>query len=185
MPAAQTAVETRRTVVLDALADHRLRDRLLGVAMRFRRNRADAEDCVQDALVLATRHADEFADPGSPTGWILTILRNSCLMQVRRDARHVRGRSEVDETALVSEADAPDKRACHAEMARRLDGFLADIGPEDARIFHECVVQEGSPKAYASRHGLSTSCVKTRVYRLRHRVADTFGRRVGEGEPFC
>lgn len=182
----QAGRDARREVVLRAITDRGLRERLLGVALRLRRNHADAEDCVQDALFLATRHAGEFTDPGPPTGWLLTILRNSCLMQVRRNARHVRGRSDdVDESSLESPGDGPEKRACHAELARRLDGFLADITPEDAQIFHECVVREGSPKAYAARHGLSTSCVKTRVYRLRHRVADTFGRAESGTEPWC
>lgn len=58
-------------------------DVLLRVARRLTRDVANAEDLVQDTLVLAYRAIDRF-DGRHPRAWLLTILRNRFLNDVRR-----------------------------------------------------------------------------------------------------
>ncbi len=58
-------------------------DVLFRVAMSITRNRADAEDVVQDTLLRAYRAIDRF-DGRHPRAWLLTILRNAQINRVRR-----------------------------------------------------------------------------------------------------
>jgi RNA polymerase sigma-70 factor, ECF subfamily len=58
-------------------------DVLFRVAMSITRNRADAEDVVQDTLLRAYRGIDRF-DGRHPRAWLLTILRNAQINRVRR-----------------------------------------------------------------------------------------------------
>lgn len=58
-------------------------DVLYRVAMSITRNRADAEDVVQDTLLRAYRAIDRF-DGRHPRAWLLTILRNAQINRVRR-----------------------------------------------------------------------------------------------------
>ncbi len=58
-------------------------DVMFRVAMSMTRNRADAEDLVQDTLVRAYRALDRF-DGRYPRAWLLTILRNTQINRTRR-----------------------------------------------------------------------------------------------------
>ncbi len=58
-------------------------DVMYRVAMSLTRNRADAEDLVQDTMLRAFRAIERF-DGRYPRAWLLTILRNAQLNRVRR-----------------------------------------------------------------------------------------------------
>jgi RNA polymerase sigma-70 factor, ECF subfamily len=45
---------------------------------------ARAEDAVQDTFVIALRRIDGLRDPAAARGWLLTVLRNVCLAELRR-----------------------------------------------------------------------------------------------------
>jgi len=53
------------------------------VAYSITRNRADAEDLVQDTLLRAYKAIDRF-DGRYPRAWLLTIMRNAQINRVRR-----------------------------------------------------------------------------------------------------
>lgn len=82
-------------------------DALYGTARRLTRNRADAEDLVQDTLLRTFRFADRFAPGTNLKAWLYTILHNAWRNR-RRDASRdpVQVDSErVDE--VMAERDAP------------------------------------------------------------------------------
>src|SRR5215218_4808613 len=60
-------------------------DPLYATALRLARNRADAEDLVQDTLVKALRFADRFTPGTNLRAWLYTILHNTWRNR-RRDA---------------------------------------------------------------------------------------------------
>jgi RNA polymerase sigma-70 factor (ECF subfamily) len=64
---------------------------LFATAMRLTRNRADAEDLVQDTFVKAFRFAGQFTRGTNLRAWLYTILHNTWRNR-RRDA----GRDAVD-----------------------------------------------------------------------------------------
>jgi RNA polymerase sigma-70 factor (ECF subfamily) len=64
---------------------------LFATAMRLTRNRADAEDLVQDTYVKAFRHSGQFKRGTNLRAWLYTILHNTWRNR-RRDA----GRATVD-----------------------------------------------------------------------------------------
>ncbi len=78
---------------------------LYGAALRLTRNRADAEDLVQDTLVKAFRFADRFEAGTNLRAWLYTILHNTWRNR-RRDAS--RGNVDVDSTRVEEAAASPD-----------------------------------------------------------------------------
>ncbi len=60
-------------------------DALYRGALRLTRNRAQAEDLVQEALVRAFRSFDRFAAGTNCRAWLFTIMRNVFLNQLRRE----------------------------------------------------------------------------------------------------
>ena len=51
-------------------------------------NKADAEDAVQDALLAAHKHLNQFRGDAQISTWLMTILLNSARMQLRKRLRH-------------------------------------------------------------------------------------------------
>lgn len=64
-----------------------VRPRLLKIALRITRNREDAEDAVQDSLMRAYLHIEEFQGKSAFSTWLTRILMNSALMINRKNRK--------------------------------------------------------------------------------------------------
>jgi DNA-directed RNA polymerase specialized sigma24 family protein len=53
-------------------------------AFRLLGNAADAEDAVQEALLAAYKHINQFRGQSQISTWLTTIVRNCALMQLRK-----------------------------------------------------------------------------------------------------
>src|SRR5688500_10913277 len=77
---------------------------LYGAALRLTRNRADAEDLVQDTFVKALRFSDGFSPGTNLKAWLYTILHNTWRNR-RRDA--ARDTVEIDSPRVEAAATLP------------------------------------------------------------------------------
>jgi RNA polymerase sigma-70 factor (ECF subfamily) len=68
-----------------------------GVAQRYTRNQADAEDLVQEAALLAYRAFDSFESGTNFRAWFLKILTN-CYYSTRRREKRRPVTSDLDDT---------------------------------------------------------------------------------------
>src|SRR5258705_2280728 len=66
-------------------------------AYRILGNAADAEDAVQDALLAAYTHLNQFRGQAQISTWLTTIVLNCARMQLRRRPRHFHG--SLDESS--------------------------------------------------------------------------------------
>jgi RNA polymerase sigma factor (sigma-70 family) len=78
----RAVLEMKEALSLSLPSFYRCAFRLLG-------NAADAEDAVQEALLAAYRHIDQFRAQSQMTTWLTTIVRNCALMQLRKRARQI------------------------------------------------------------------------------------------------
>lgn len=62
----------------------RHRASLYGLALRILRHRQEAQDAVHDAFLVALCRIDQLREPEAVGGWLRTILRNVCLMRLRK-----------------------------------------------------------------------------------------------------
>ncbi|SDD34875.1 RNA polymerase sigma factor SigM [Auraticoccus monumenti] len=60
-------------------------DRLWALALRTLRDRQDAEDALQEALISAFRRADSFRGDSAVTTWLHRVVVNACLDRIRRN----------------------------------------------------------------------------------------------------
>src|SRR5262247_490556 len=81
---------------------------LFATAMRLTRNRADAEDLVQDTYVKAFRHSGQFEPGTNLRAWLYTILHNTWRNRQRDTAR---AGIEVDSDVVEQEGARPDSGA--------------------------------------------------------------------------
>ncbi|MGZ3416418.1 MAG: RNA polymerase sigma factor [Polyangiales bacterium] len=162
------------------IAHPRTRARLLASATRILGNQADAEDCLQEALVLASRNAAQFEGRSSPTTWLFMVVANTCRMQRRAMRRERRGGSSVhvpmdDVVAQQSVADS----SCDPEQSirgRDVLALVADelrlVAPRDARLFERCVLEDRPLRDVAEESRLTRQALKSRLFRVRRRLAE-------------
>ena len=58
-------------------------------AYRFLGNKADAEDAVQDALLAAYKHLNQFRGDAQLSTWLTTIVINCARMHLRKRSRYI------------------------------------------------------------------------------------------------
>ncbi len=102
---------------------------LYATALRLTRNRADAEDLVQDTYVKALRFADSFQPGTNLRAWLYTILHNTWRNR-QRDA--ARAGVDVDSGVVEQEGTRPDGPAMFDTPERILLRESIDAGLQAA-----------------------------------------------------
>jgi RNA polymerase sigma-70 factor (ECF subfamily) len=146
---------------------------LYAAALRLTRNRADAEDLVQDTFVKAFRFMDKFERGTNLKAWLFTILHNTWRNR-RRDA--ARDAVEVDSERVEQAATGPDGPAAFDNperilMRATLDADLRAALDELPEAFREAVwlrdVEEFSYAEMAEMLGIPIGTVMSRISRGR------------------
>lgn len=114
----------------------RYRAPLYALALRMLGHGQQAQDAVQDALLIALRRIDQLRDPEAVGGWLRTILRNICITQLRERRGEVpfgetprRLGNELNEPSESSTEDAIDRLA----MREWVWAALSEL-PENLRV---------------------------------------------------
>ena len=117
--AAEIADERRRAIVEEI-------PRLRGYARALLRDRDAADDLVQDALERALSRMANWTAGDTPRAWLLTIMHNLFIDQLRRAKRHAQAVTTISET-IDAIATSPQ-----ADSLVSLDVFsaLQQINPE-------------------------------------------------------
>ena len=88
---------------------------LLGVVLRIHRDRAQAEDILQEVYVNVWRAAQSFdAAQSQPLTWLSSIARNRAIDSLRRTQTQPKFRSTISSTTLDEETDVYDTVASDA-----------------------------------------------------------------------
>jgi RNA polymerase sigma-70 factor (ECF subfamily) len=148
------------------------------LAIGMMRNREDAEDVLQDAMLKAYSNLKRFQGNSRFYTWFVRITINEALMKIRR--RHGERQVMLDE---VIESDRgyvrpeiedwtnyPEKLYAQVELKGILDDALTGLSPRLSAAFWLRNVEDLSVKETAAKLGLSTNGVKSRVSRARSRL---------------
>ena len=162
-------------IVHRAIACPITRRGLIALATRLLRSVADAEDCVQDALLSAARNAHTFEGRACPRTWLGRIVRNACLM-FRRSRRRVRRGGELVQVPLEdwlpARASTPEDTVIARAMALEALDELARVPRHDAELFERALFEDRSFQGLADDLGATRQAVKSRVFRVRRRLAE-------------
>jgi RNA polymerase sigma-70 factor, ECF subfamily len=147
-----------------------LRPELLRFAWWLARNRAVAEDVVQEALLRAWRSRDTLKDPAAARGWLLTI--------VRREHARLYERKRLEITDLDAVIAAEDSQlATDGDEVAGLRQAITQL-PDEYRVPLVMQVLGGFTTDEIARElSLSTAAVLTRLFRARNRLRGIYGLR--------
>lgn len=142
--------------------------RVLALALRIVRSRAEAEDVVQDTFLELWRRAREF-DParGELSAWIMSIARSRCIDRVRRAKVRTRLAQTAGEAAGFETegraSEVPDETAVLSQRGQRVRALLSAL-PSEQRTALELAYFEGLTQAQiAEQTGTPLGTVKTRL----------------------
>jgi RNA polymerase sigma-70 factor (ECF subfamily) len=155
---------------------------LYATALRLTRNRADAEDLVQDTLVKALRFSNRFERGTNLRAWLSTILHNTWRNRLRDAGRET---VEVNSTRL-EEAEATQDGSSAGEspeqllLRNTLDADLRAALDELPDVFRQAVwlrdVEEFSYAEIARTLDVPIGTVMSRISRGRRMLLDQLRR---------
>jgi RNA polymerase sigma-70 factor (ECF subfamily) len=161
-------IAARDTAALAELYDRHSR-LLFGLILRIVRDRADAEEILQEVFVRVWTQAETYnAQIGGPLPWIVRVARNRAIDRQR--ARRVR--ADVDapaiglaavEAAPATGMQTPEAAALVAERRRTLTGGLAGLPAEQRHLIEAAFFEGYTHSELAQRFGLPVGTVKTRI----------------------
>jgi RNA polymerase sigma-70 factor, ECF subfamily len=177
-PEAVECYQKRVEELTDVITNHSLRFRRL--ALRYLGNAADADDAVQDALLSALRHVDEFKGRARMSTWLTTIVINSARMKVRRRLSRVqialdepRGEQNVSLTDMVSDIHPdPEEMYRKREIAERIAYATSRLSPALRTTFQLRGLEGLSTRETAHLLGVPAGTVKARLARARVRLKE-------------
>jgi RNA polymerase sigma-70 factor, ECF subfamily len=160
---------------------------LYATALRLTRNRPDAEDLVQDALVRALRFSDRFTPGTNMKAWLYTILHNAWRNRRRDAARDpvAADSDRVEEAASMrgpAELDTPEQVLLRETLDADLQAALDEL-PE---AFRQAVwlrdVEEFSYAEIAAMLDVPIGTVMSRISRGRRQLFRRLGPQLKDPE---
>jgi RNA polymerase sigma-70 factor (ECF subfamily) len=157
-------------------------------AYRYLGNEADAEDAVQDALLSAYKHLEQFRGQAQMSTWLVAIVSNCARMQLRRRPRqiHVSLNEQFgdEEGYTVSErlvhfGPSPEEEYRKAELHERLLQFAEELSPPLRRAFQLRDLDGFSTSEAAQILGVVDGTVKAQVARARAKLTRLVRRALG------
>lgn len=147
-------------------------DVLFRVAYSITRNKADAEDLVQDTMMRAYRAIERF-DGKYPRAWLLTIMRNAQVNRVRRKRPELM--HDPDETmARVADESAEgadaESQLMDQEFEAPIESALAALPVKFRSVVELVDLNELSYQEAADALGVPVGTVMSRLHRARRNI---------------
>jgi RNA polymerase sigma-70 factor (ECF subfamily) len=149
--------------------------RVLGIV----RNPEDAEDALQEGLLLAFRNLHRFEGRSGLSTWLTRIVINAALMQLR--SRRTREAASLDELLddpgvpaadrIVGPDPDPEQICLMMELRRALARSMGGLGADMRTAVSLRYMQGLSTREAARSCGISENTLKARLRRARLRLA--------------
>lgn len=157
----------RATDVAAHLASRR--ERFLGFLRRRGLAGSEADEVLQEALLLALEHGAELREPDRAVAWFYRILRRTAANRRRRDA--------VRQTAVLAECQVTAPAAAVSCPCSLL--ALEDLPASYAQILRQVEIDEQDLAAVAANLGTTVNSATVRLHRARKALRQELQQRCG------
>ena len=150
--------------------------RLYRAAAQVLRHPQDSEDALQDGLLAAFCHLDQFQGRAKFSTWLHSIVVNAALMKLRHRKQEVAINStddefgEADPGSTVSFPDhrpTPEERYSAVERSQILEQKIRELPPNYRTVLQMCDIQGLMEREAAERLGTAVHVIKSRRFRGR------------------
>lgn len=159
--------------------------RLYRVANRVLHTSHDSEDALQDGLLSAVRHIDQFKGNAQFSTWLFSIVRNSALANLRKQRTHPT--VSIDDQLLENDSEMaavkapidsaldPERNCAQAELSCLFAQTLESLPANYRAIIRMCDFEGFTGREAALRLGLSVSALKAQHHRARRALRKSLG----------
>lgn len=134
--------------------------KMFAVCIHLTKDRAEAEDTLQDGFIKIFDSIGQYTGKGSFEGWMKRIFINTALEKFRKN-RQVQLFEELPD---VEDEDLGDAVSIPAEV---LAGFVQDLPERYKLVFHLYVMEDMQHKEIASSLGITEGTSKSNLARAR------------------
>ena len=154
-------------------------DLLRCVRLRLADPSIDAEDVLQDALVIVVRKLGRFESRGAGSflRWAKGIARLEARKAVERTIRRRHGQAKAAFRTVLSPTTNPSSRVLRAQRLELLAEQARELSPYLQRVLADELV-DGDPKQFAVRERIAVSTVRAVRWRARTRLSELVGERL-------
>lgn len=133
--------------------------KLFGLVLRVLKDRAEAEDVLQDIYIKIWHNAGRYRANGlSPMTWLITVARNAAIDRLRARPRVAPADSRPE---APDPAPGPEAAAIAASEARRIVDCLAELPPDRAAAVRGAYLDGQSYEALAERFAVPLNTIRT------------------------
>lgn len=144
---------------------------MLGVCIRYCKNRIDAEDVMQDGFIKVFTQIRKFRQEGSFEGWVKRIMINTAIDNYKSNLKHflLEDVSEMEETVIGEDGqdldnDIPDYLSLSKEKLMQMVQEL----PDGYRVvFNLFAIENFSHREISGMLGISENTSKTQLLKAR------------------
>jgi RNA polymerase sigma-70 factor, ECF subfamily len=143
---------------------------MLGVCMRYCKNRIDAEDVMQDGFIKVFSQIHKFRFEGSFEGWVKRIMINSAIDNYQTNLKRAfheelaESFQEQDQNPVFGDDDLPDELKIPHE---KLMGMIQELPDGYRMVFNLYAIENYNHKEIASLLGISENTSKTQLLKAR------------------
>jgi RNA polymerase sigma-70 factor (ECF subfamily) len=156
------------------------RPRLCAVALKMVRDRDEAEDVVQEAMLKAWRHVGRFEGRAALSTWLHRIVVNTAVdrLRSRRHGITSSGSSqdvpdEEQRTTEVVHAETPEDLLARAQTSAVVLGAIRRLSPVHQEVLSLRELEGESYQSIADIARCPVGTVMSRLHHARHRLAQT------------
>ena len=151
--------------------------RLLGLCMRYVRDRQKAEDLMHDAFLTAIHKSEQFTGSGTLEGWLRQITLNTVLMCLRQEKKLLfTDTEELADTPEIfenqSDSDPRELILAHGFSQGDLLNVLHMIPQHHQVVFNLYVFESWTHKEIAASLGISAGTSKSHLARARKKIQE-------------
>jgi RNA polymerase sigma-70 factor (ECF subfamily) len=152
-------VALRDRQAFDLLYEH-TSAKLFGVALRLLKDRAEAEDALQEIYLKIWQRADSYAlSQASAISWLVAIARNHAIDRLR--ARKVTGELDENAASVADDAPSPEASAIAGSERARVEGCLERLKDEKADAVRGAYLEGYSYQELAERYRIPLNTMRT------------------------
>lgn len=161
----------RRISSNDETAFHELYEaygqRMYAFALRVTGDPVQAEDVLQDSLVVVWNSAGSFRGTSRLKAWLLGIVHHTAMKALRHPSNPIT--ADMEET-LEDDRGIPEEHVQHHETEERLRTGMAQLSPEHRAVLDLVFYQGLSLQETADAAGCPVGTVKSRLSYARNRL---------------
>jgi|GEM_PF-1382606 len=153
------------------------RERLVSRAQRTLGSYEDAQDVVQDVMVLLLEGPEIIPDVDNLIGWLFTVVRRRCIDLIRAGSRR-RNREEkaISLKSIISSIDDPDVLVEQQDFIELIAGIISHLPPEQRDVLIDHEVHELSYREISQNRGVPMGTLMAR----KKRALDSVRRMLGD-----